>query len=72
MRGGERSENAHLLAEILSGRARGPKSEVVALNAAAGFVVAGISKTLADGLQLAKDLLQNGKALSKLKALQAF
>jgi anthranilate phosphoribosyltransferase len=45
---------------------------VVALNAAAGFLVAGRARNLADGLEKANELLANGEALAKLKALRSF
>ncbi len=72
LRGGDRTENAALLEAILSGQETGPKSQVVALNAAAGFLVAGRARNLADGLEKANELLANGEALAKLKALQSF
>lgn len=72
LRGGDRAENAELLVNILSGKNPGPMSQVVALNSAAGFVVAGLAKTLSKGLSMASEIIQNGKALTKLKALQSF
>jgi len=72
LKGGDKSENAALLEAILSHTEKGPKSLVVALNAAAGFVVAGLANTLEEGLTKATELLQSGQALEKLRALQAF
>ena len=70
--GGDRAENARILTGILSGQIHGPKREVVILNAAAGFVVSGLKPDLAAGIAWAHELLDNGAALAKLKALQEF
>jgi anthranilate phosphoribosyltransferase len=71
LRGGTRVENAAILTGILDGSIRGPKRDVVVLNAAAGFVVAGLSKEIADGILRAEEQIHSGAALAKLKALQA-
>jgi anthranilate phosphoribosyltransferase len=72
LRGGDRTENARILTGILSGQIRGPRRDVVILNAAAGFVVSGLARDLADAIPWAHEQLDSGRALTKLKALQAF
>ena len=72
LRGGSRDENAAILLGILDGSIQGPKREMVALNAAAGFVVADLAATLEEGLALAMDQLDSGRALARLRALQEF
>jgi anthranilate phosphoribosyltransferase len=72
LRGGDRVENARILTGILGGNIHGPQRDVVILNAAAGFVVCGLSPDLAGGILLAHEQLHSGRALSKLKALQGF
>ena len=72
LRGGDRAENSRTLVAILDGTKHGPKRDVVALNAAAGFVVAGLSPDLASGLDLARKQIESGRALRKLSELQAF
>ncbi len=72
LRGGDREMNARLLTTILAGTEQGAKRDIVLLNAAAGFVVAGFVATLADGLSLAREQIDSGKALAKLHALQGF
>ena len=72
LRGGDRVENARILTGILGGEIHGPKRDVVILNAAAGFVVCGLSRDLAEGVLRAGEQLQSGMALAKLKALQDF
>ncbi|MEI6350230.1 MAG: anthranilate phosphoribosyltransferase [Verrucomicrobiota bacterium] len=72
LRGGTREDNAAILLGILDGSIQGPKREKVALNAAAGFVVADLAESLEAGLALALEQLDSGKALAKLRALQGF
>ncbi len=71
LQGGDAKTNAGILEGILSGEIRDAKRQMVAANAAAGFTIAGITSTLLDGIALAEECLNNGKALEKLRALQA-
>jgi anthranilate phosphoribosyltransferase len=71
LQGGDCPTNAQILMDVLGGP-RGPKRELVELNAAAGFVVAKISKDLPSGLALAREMIDSGRALAKLKALRDF
>jgi anthranilate phosphoribosyltransferase len=59
-------ENARLIREILSGKIKGPQSDAVALNAAAGFVVSEKAKTLQEGFSLAEYAIESGDAIKKL------
>lgn len=59
--GGEAEDNAAILKAVLNGE-EGPKSDVVALNAAAALGVAGLTRDLAEGLDVARDVLKNGSA----------
>jgi anthranilate phosphoribosyltransferase len=72
LRGGDGAENARILLGILAGQIHGAKRDVVILNAAAGFVTCGLARDLAEGIALAHEQLQSGRALAKLKALQDF
>jgi anthranilate phosphoribosyltransferase len=72
LRGGDRHENAAILTAILEGIDRGPKRDLVLLNAAAAFVITGLAPDLADGLALGRDQIDSGRALAKLRALQGF
>jgi anthranilate phosphoribosyltransferase len=72
LRGGDRVENARILTGILAGQIHGPKRDVTVLNAGAGFVVCGLAPHLADGIALASEQLDSGRALASLKALQQF
>jgi len=70
--GGSPEENALVLKEILSGRDKGPKKDLVVLNAAAGFVVGEKVKNFEEGVSLAKDLISSGKPYEKVEALRKF
>ncbi len=72
LRGGNKAVNAAILEGILAGEEAGPKRDITLLNAAAGFVVAELAPDLANGLELAREQLASGRALAKLRALQAF
>ena len=72
LRGGSREENAQIIVDILSGTLRGPKREIVALNAAAGFVVCQLAWDLEEGFAHANAQIDSGRALAKLEALRGF
>jgi anthranilate phosphoribosyltransferase len=72
LRGGDRTINAAILRAILEGTERGPKRDVVLLNAAAGFVITHLAPDLPAGLTLAREQIDRGHALAKLRALQEF
>jgi anthranilate phosphoribosyltransferase len=70
LRGGGRRENAAILTAILDGTDTGPKRDLVLLNAAAGFVITGLAADLSGGLEHAREQIQSGRAIGKLRALQ--
>ncbi|NBV84931.1 MAG: anthranilate phosphoribosyltransferase [Verrucomicrobia bacterium] len=70
LRGGNRSENAAILEGILSGTLQGPPLDAVVLNSAAGFVVAGLEASMAEGVSRAREAIASGAALAKLNALR--
>ena len=72
LRGEECEENAAIIEGLLSGEVRGTKREMTLLNAAGGFVVAGLAVDLPAGVALAREQLDSGRALEKLRALQNF
>jgi anthranilate phosphoribosyltransferase len=69
LRGGDRATNAAILTAILDGTERGPKRDIVLLNAAAGFVITGLAGDLAAGLERAREQIASGGALARLRAL---
>ena len=70
--GGSAAENAAVLEGILSGEVKGAKREMAVANAAGGFVVAGLAREMNHGITMAREQLDSGKALEKLRALQGF
>lgn len=70
LEGGDASENAIILTDILSGKETGPKREIVLLNAGAGLACAGLADTMEQGVQLAAELIDSGQALERLRRLQ--
>jgi anthranilate phosphoribosyltransferase len=61
MRGGGPQENARLASEVLDG-ATGPRRDVVLLNAAAALRAAGLAREWKDGLGLAAEAIDSGRA----------
>lgn len=67
--GGDKTTNARIVRDILEGSERGPKREAVLLNAAAALFVAGKTRSLADGWNLAVEAIDTGLARAKLSEL---
>jgi anthranilate phosphoribosyltransferase len=72
LHGGTAKENAVILEGILSGEIKGAKRDLTIANAAGGFVVAGLAPELNAGMSLAREQLDSGRALEKLRALQSY
>ncbi len=69
--GGDADENAEIARAVLAGE-RGPRRDVVLLNAAAGLCVAERAASLEDGVQLAAETIDSGKAERLLARFVAF
>jgi anthranilate phosphoribosyltransferase len=67
--GGGAERNAEIAVEILGG-ARGPRREIVLMNAAAGLVAAGAARDLMGGMVAAAESIDSGAAAEKLKKLR--
>lgn len=70
--GGSTKENAKILTDILRGEDRGPRMEIALLNSAAGMVVGGMAEDLGKGVEVARDVLDSGKAYKKLEEFIEF
>jgi anthranilate phosphoribosyltransferase len=70
--GGDARTNAETIMRILAGEETGPKHDLVIANAAAGFVVSGLASEMNGGIAMAREQIESGRALEKLKALQNF
>ena len=66
--GGDAKDNAKIILDILNG-VKGPKRDIVVLNAGAGFFAASITDSIEDGIKLANKLIDSKKALDKYKEL---
>ncbi|MFC1583582.1 anthranilate phosphoribosyltransferase [Candidatus Neomarinimicrobiota bacterium] len=71
LKGGTAEENATIAIDILQGES-GPKRDVVVLNAAAGLVVGAAATDLKDGIQLAGESIDSGRARKVLERLIEF
>ena len=67
--GGDAQANAAILRAIFTGE-RGPRRDVVLLNAAAVLVVAGIAKNLPDGIASAAETIDSGSVVRLIVRLQ--
>jgi anthranilate phosphoribosyltransferase len=68
--GGTPEENAEMTAKILKGE-KGPKRDIVLINAAAAIITGGKADDLKAGLAIAADSIDSGRALEKLEGLKA-
>ena len=66
--GGDADVNADIIHKIFT-TPNGAGADIIALNAAAGFVVAGMDQNMAEGIARARDVLTTQKALQKLQAM---
>jgi anthranilate phosphoribosyltransferase len=63
--GGTPKENAQITLDILNG-VKGHKRNAVLLNAGAGIYIGGKADSLQDGIEIAKEMIDSGKAKAKL------
>jgi len=66
--GGTARENARIVSDLLAG-AEGPARDVVLMNAAASLVMAGLAPDFREGLTLAAESIDTGKAATSLAKL---
>jgi len=71
LRGGDAGANLDILTGILKGD-KGPKRDAVLLNAAAAITAGGAAKDIKEGIRIAEDSVDSGKAMKKMEALRDF
>jgi anthranilate phosphoribosyltransferase len=71
IRGGDAEENARIIREILEGE-KGPKRDMVLLNAAAAFVAVGLDRDFREGIERGRESIDSGSAKGKLDSLVRF
>lgn len=69
--GGDAETNRQITLSVLNGE-QGPRRTVTLLNAGAGIYAADAAESLADGVKLAAEMIDSGKALAKLNDLVAY
>jgi len=69
--GGSPRENAVLIRQLFEGE-RGPRRDIVLMNASAALVVTGMAQNFREGTEMAEDALSSGAAARKLADLQEF
>lgn len=70
LHGGDAKTNAAILVSILKGEETGPKRDMVLMNAGAAIACAGLSDDMGSGIDLARELINDGSAHEKLRLLQ--
>lgn len=70
IRGGEPEENARITRSVLAGE-KGPRRDVVVLNAGAVIYAGGVAHSMEDGVAQAARAIDSGAATQKLEALVA-
>lgn len=69
LKGGAALENALIIQRILSGEEKSSKREIVLLNAGAGFYAGNLVESIADGVKMAEEVIESGKARGKLEEM---
>ena len=72
LKGGDAKVNAQILLDVLSGKLRNGARDICLLNAAAAIVGGGKTDDFGAALEMARDSLDSGVALKKLKTLVEF
>src|SRR3989344_4021061 len=71
LKGNNPEENAKIIVDILNG-SKGPKREVVVLNAAAALLTTGLAKDYEGAIALANRSIDSGNAMKKFNELKEF
>ena len=66
--GGTPEENAQITLDILNGE-KGPKRNAVLLNAGAALYIGGKAESMKEGIKLAEEIIDSGKALETLNKM---
>lgn len=69
LRGGDGAENAKITRAILAGKEKGAKRDIVLLNAGATLYVGGVAASIDEGIKLAEEVIDEGKAVAVLEKL---
>ena len=70
--GGSAAYNAQLLEDVLRGKVKGPRRDIVTVNAAAGLIVGGKAKNFPIAIRMADAIIASGKAYGILQKLVVY
>lgn len=66
LEGGTPKDNAKITLSILKGE-KGPRRDTVLMNAGAAFYLAGKAGSISEGIRLAEEIIDSGRAAAKLE-----
>ena len=69
LKGGTPEENAKITRDILAGKEKGPKRSAVLMNAGASLYIGGKAESFEEGVKLAAELIDSGKATETLEKI---
>ena len=69
LKGGTPEENAKITRDILAGKEKGPKRNAVLMNAGASLYIGGKADSFEEGVKLAAELIDSGKATETLEKI---
>ena len=69
LKGGDADTNAGILLSVLKGEA-GPRRDIVLLNAAAAIAAGGLAGDIPEGVGIAREAVDSGRAMAKLEKLR--
>ncbi|MCI7243326.1 MAG: anthranilate phosphoribosyltransferase [Lachnobacterium sp.] len=69
LQGGDGTVNAQITKDILSGKERGAKREIVLLNAGAALYIGGKTESIEEGIRIAGETIDSVKAMETLEAM---
>ncbi|MCM8818342.1 MAG: anthranilate phosphoribosyltransferase, partial [Candidatus Omnitrophica bacterium] len=72
IKGGNLKENAKILIDILKGKEKGPKRDIVSLNTSFLLKTCGIVKKIEEGIKLCEETLENGIPYKKFNKIVEF
>jgi anthranilate phosphoribosyltransferase len=70
--GGDAKENAKITRDILEGKITGAKLDIVLINAGAALFVDGKAKDIKEGIEIAREAINSGRAKEKLEQIISF
>ncbi|MBM3823783.1 MAG: anthranilate phosphoribosyltransferase [Verrucomicrobia bacterium] len=69
LEGGDRETNAGWVRRVLDGSEAGAKRAAVVVNAGAALFVAGRTRSITEGMELARETIDSGRAIAKLREI---